>query len=327
MESGIACIDCSPYENLSEARQRVETMYSDSLLKSIPWSSLQFFSNLADLKAFDNPLLLSTQVSDVTASASDPIIVLVPTKVAGSKRSITDWWEIHHPRKGRWIKLNAILSDSRKRRKSQNDSTQYSGITWGMIREVIPFQPYIQDQFDISEALLDELQANLSVLSFSTPMLSLSANEAQRLRYIDLIILSVCKELKGVSLYYEQSIAGDLVEADGRYDIMLKRNDRAICVVEAKRDAFEEGLAQDLVCCEVEAEINRWSKVYGIVTNVMVWRFVCSTDDVVQYEAKALSLDGTGTPTRESLRIIIGKIQGMLLTEEEIRDRTILPIN
>jgi hypothetical protein len=179
----------------------------------------------------------------------------------------------------------------------------------------------MQDQFDISEVLLDDLLANLRILTASSPLLSPSANEAQRLRYIDMIILSVCKELKDVRLYYEQSLAGDLVEAHARYDIMLKRHDRAVCIIQAKKDALEQGMVQDLVCCEVEAEVNNWTKVYGVVTNVMQWHFVCSAEDVIQYEVKAIALDESGTPTRESLSMITGKIQGMLLTEMEKRDR------
>lgn len=67
-----------------------------------------------------------------------------------------------------------------------------------------------------------------------------------------------------------------------------------LCVVEAKKDDFEKGLAQ----CLVEMKACRWNNeqagnkidVYGIVTNGEVWKFYKLTVDGQVYESLPYSL-------------------------------------
>lgn len=39
---------------------------------------------------------------------------------------------------------------------------------------------------------------------------------------------------------------------------MIRRKKKAVCIVEAKKDDMEQGMAQDLVGCEVAAEVGGW---------------------------------------------------------------------
>ena len=60
-------------------------------------------------------------------------------------------------------------------------------------------------------------------------------------------------------------------------------------IVEAKKDDVEQGMAQDLVGCEVAAELGGLDVVYGIVTNYVQWNFFCSCNDKVEMEECSLS--------------------------------------
>eukprot|EP01038_Epipyxis_sp_PR26KG_P012712 gene12712-17048_t len=52
-----------------------------------------------------------------------------------------------------------------------------------------------------------------------------------------------------------------------------------VCIVQAKKDDMQKGQIQCLIGCEVIAELEKISIVYGIVTNYIEWSFYKSTDD------------------------------------------------
>jgi predicted type IV restriction endonuclease len=65
----------------------------------------------------------------------------------------------------------------------------------------------------------------------------------------------------------EEDLTGDFVKAHGQFDFMIRRGPKVICIVEAKKYDMEQGMAQDLVGCEVAVEVGELDIVYGIVTN------------------------------------------------------------
>lgn len=90
--------------------------------------------------------------------------------------------------------------------------------------------------------------------------------------------------------------------------IWLRRGNKAVCgVVKAKKYNIEQGMAQDLVSCEVAAEIGDLDVVHGIVTNYIQWTFFLrNRNDVVEMEECSLRLTPNG-PDRESLKEIVEK--------------------
>ena len=62
--------------------------------------------------------------------------------------------------------------------------------------------------------------------------------------------------------------------ANGFFEFILRRGGKRICIVEAKRDVMEQGIAQDLLGCEAVTDVERLSCVYGIVTNYIEWVFL-----------------------------------------------------
>jgi hypothetical protein len=88
----------------------------------------------------------------------------------------------------------------------------------------------------------------------------------------------------GVKIVVKEDLVGNFVKAHGHFKFMLRCQNKAMCIVEAKIDNVEQGMAQDLVGCEVAAEIGGLNIVYGIVTNYIQWNFLCSCNDKVEME-------------------------------------------
>jgi hypothetical protein len=55
-----------------------------------------------------------------------------------------------------------------------------------------------------------------------------------------------------------------------------------------KKDDVEQGMAQNLVGCEVAAEVGGLDIVYGIVTNYIQWNLLRSLNDKVEKEECSL---------------------------------------
>lgn len=71
------------------------------------------------------------------------------------------------------------------------------------------------------------------------------------------------------------------------------------------------GMVQNLIGCEVAADVYQLDVVYGIVTNYRAWNFYRSTKEGVYMEETVIGIDREG-PCIDSLRDIIGKIVAML---------------
>ncbi|CAK4370397.1 unnamed protein product, partial [Aphanomyces euteiches] len=88
---------------------------------------------------------------------------------------------------------------------------------------------------------------------------------------------------------------GDYVKAHGHFEFVLRRGEKKVCIVEAKKDDLLQGMAQDLLGCE------------GIVTNYVQWNFLRNLNDRIELEECALDIGPTG-PSLETLDKICGKI-------------------
>ncbi|CAK4685148.1 unnamed protein product [Aphanomyces euteiches] len=95
---------------------------------------------------------------------------------------------------------------------------------------------------------------------------------------------------------------GDYVKAHGHFEFVLRRGEKKVCIVEAKKDDLLQGMAQDLLGCE------------GIVTNYVQWNFLRNLNDRIELEECALDIGPTG-PSLETLDKICGKIYAMLSDE------------
>ena len=98
---------------------------------------------------------------------------------------------------------------------------------------------------------------------------------------------------------------------NGRFKMILVKGGTRICIVEAKKDDMEQGLAQCLLGCEVVSELEKTTTVYGIVTYYEMWRLTKTTDEAIYKEELTLDV-ANKMPNENSLKKIMGKIYKML---------------
>ncbi|KAL3806439.1 hypothetical protein ACHAXA_007048 [Cyclostephanos tholiformis] len=261
-----------------------------------------------------------TQSVDGLGSKEDMLVVVVPSP-RSSSQTTTDLCKKKEPnqkRKQRWIELNEILDGNAKKSKA-NGSTAYSYVTWSQVESVFAPLNYVQAKRAMDDTQLDFLE---KYLSFTTKCFGAitTGKEAKRLHFIAPILVCVCFLLKGdVKIVAEEDLVGNFVKAHGHFEFMLIRGTKAVCIVEAKKDDIEQGLAQDLIGCEVAAELGGLDVVYGIVTNYIQWIFFCSRNDKVEIDESSLRLSPNG-PERESLKEVAEKIYSMLADEDTQTD-------
>jgi hypothetical protein len=119
----------------------------------------------------------------------------------------------------------------------------------------------------------------------------LSLSEAAKSLLIDAILLEAMEGFHALKIWKEASLQTDTLT--GTIDYLIAPQGKVyqsplLCVVEAKKDNFEQGLAQ----CLVEMQACRWYNqglepfdLYGIVTNANVWQFYKLTPANEGYES------------------------------------------
>jgi len=141
-----------------------------------------------------------------------------------------------------------------------------------------------------------------------------TGKESQRLHFIAPILVYV-SDLFGpedsIQIVIEEDLNGVNVKANGHFEFMLKRNNKRICIVEAKKDNMEQGMVQDIVGMEVASDLNGLDTVYGIVTNYVEWMFLKSQNDKIERDVDTLNFEKQ-VATVESLKRIAGKIYALL---------------
>ena len=306
--------------DVADFRDAVKTKHSNKL-SSFDAADLLVYKNKT---AFDKrnadadeekvePLEEDSVLDGLGSSKKEALIVVVPSSRGPSRSSSESSLfgkEPNPKRKQRWIELNEILEGNAKKSKT-NDSTAYSYVTWNQVKAVFNPTYYVQQREKIDDAQLNFLAQYLSIAAKCFGDIT-TGKEAKRLHFIAPVLICVCILFKGdVDIVVEEDLIGNFVKAHGHFEFMLRHGNKAVCIVEAKKDGVEQGMAQDLVGCEVAAEVGGLDIVYGIVTNYIQWNFLRSRNDKVEMEECSLRITPNG-PERESLKEIAEKIYGML---------------
>ena len=205
------------------------------------------------------------------------------------------------------INKKARMKDGRK-------SLGYSYANWDQVKEFFAVERGTL-QTTAGEGLPPELLTALhTYLSFATICFGslTEGHEAQRVHFIAPIIIIVCAFFNGdIQILAEEEIEGNRVHAHGHFEFVLKRGDKRICIVEAKKDDILQGKTQSLVGCESLCDVENLTVSYGIATNYIEWCFLKDEAEKVTEELLTVSLEN-GHPTIESLRTIANKIIAIL---------------
>jgi hypothetical protein len=254
----------------------------------------------------DNPLLIRY------ADAVLPIV----KKPKTSHRS--------EERKKRWEELNPILiqaeieAAAKSGKKNLKESSAYSSLNWSLIS---PIYEHIMHQY--TQTVKEVPQENMELLhnylvTLTRRLSSVTTGKlSQRLHFIAPILVFV-SDLFGpedsIQIVVEEDLNGVNVKANGHFEFMLKRKNKRICIVEAKKDDMEQGMVQDLVGMEVASDLDGLDTVYGIVTNYVEWIFLKSQNDKIEKDMDTLTFE-LEVATLESLKRIAGKIYALLSDE------------
>ncbi|KAF0683735.1 Aste57867_24230 [Aphanomyces stellatus] len=246
------------------------------------------------------------------------VLVVVPSgKVTALEESKEDVEKLPITRK-RWAELNKVL-DVQKKMKMLDGIIAYSDLSWTMVEPIfeeytIPYRPP-KKEIDLNE--MDGLYSCL--LRFTKTFGRIfSGKEAKRLFFIAPILAYVSYLFGGnVQVLVEENVVGEKVHTNGRFEFVLRRGSKRICIVEAKKDDMDQGLAQNLVGCEALADVEQLDVVYGIVTNYTQWIFFKSEKDWIHQHNTTIQLDQDDLPAQESLRNIAEIIYGILSDDNE----------
>jgi hypothetical protein len=229
-----------------------------------------------------------------------------------------------HPseeRRKRWEELNAILIQAeidaaeKSGKKNLKESSAYSSLNWSLIAPVYDhiIHDYSQTVKEVPQETMDLLHNYIVTLTRRLSSVT-TGKESQRLHFIAPILVYV-SDLFGpedsIQIVIEEDLNGVNVKANGHFEFMLKRNNKRICIVEAKKDNMEQGMVQDIVGMEVASDLNGLDTVYGIVTNYVEWMFLKSQNDKIERDVDTLNFEKQ-VATVESLKRIAGKIYALL---------------
>ncbi|MFN5725372.1 MAG: hypothetical protein ACK48D_01245 [Pseudanabaena sp.] len=123
-----------------------------------------------------------------------------------------------------------------------------------------------------------------------------SVEESKKL-LIDAVCEEAIQEFKLLRIWKGASLEGD--RASGYVDYLIAERKRyleapMLCIIEAKKDDFEQGLAQCLVemqaCQWINHKLGREIDVLGIVTNGTTWNFYKLVRSGQVYETAAHAL-------------------------------------
>jgi len=230
----------------------------------------------------------------------------------------------HHSveRRKRWDELNPILIQAeidaaeKSGKKNLKESSAYSSLNWSLIAPVyVPIMHgYTQTVKEVPQATMDLLYPLLIATTRRYGGIT-GRRELKLLFFISPILLYVA-ELFGpedsMKIVVEEDLNGVNVKAHGHFEFMLTRNNKKLCIVEAKKDDMDQGMAQNLVGMEVASDLDNLDTVYGLVTNYIEWMFLKSQNDKVEKHLDSLTFDEFEVATVESLKRIAGKIYALL---------------
>ena len=224
------------------------------------------------------------------------------------------------PRKARWDALNKCLEAAREKAEDRSNdevTTSLSSVKYEEVKSVFDpiMQSYIQD---IKALPAEKLESLSQFLAMTDTCISdiVVGDETQRLYFIFPILVVVCSLFDGeVKIIVEKDLDGKNAKANGRFEFILQRGNKRVCIVQAKKDDMEQGRAHCLIGCEVASDLYNLRTVYGIVTTFELWTFYRSCDDKIERNSLNLGVEG-GVVNTASLMKIAGKIYAMLSDDD-----------
>ena len=178
----------------------------------------------------------------------------------------------------------------------------------------VEMKSYYEPVLTIPDETFSFLSKYLTLVMKCYGLTLISGNEAKRLHLIAPVIMCVVSLLPDVVVQVEEDLNGVNVHANGHFEFILIRGPKRFCITQAKEEKFRQGMAQNLVGCEVAVELDGSNMVCGIVTNFDKWIFIRSKDEEILVDESSCSIvfDSNGVPIQAQLLKVVGKLYSVL---------------
>jgi hypothetical protein len=187
--------------------------------------------------------------------------------------------------------------------------TVYSAVQWNDIEEI--YAPsrvfYKQPRIALDDEKLVIVHKYMQLASKCFGDIT-TGKEAKRLHFIAPILVLVCSHFDDVEILVEHDVNGIHIKTKGHFEFVLKRGNKKVCIIEAKKDDLEQGMAQNLLGCEAIADVEQLDCALGIVTNYKEWIFLRNYSDRICIDNSS----GILSCTKNSIKTIAGKICAFL---------------
>ena len=219
----------------------------------------------------------------------------------------------------RFRELNQIISQNKRFQTGDKTTIGFSYLKWGDVEPVYKplFKKVVIPRKPFPEQYVNSLFDHLRYVQRALGGFHSGGNEAKRLYFIGAVlfylvaILDKVDSSRPVNVLVEQPLKGENICVEGKFEFILERGNKKVCIIVAKKEDFDQGVTQDLLGCDAVADTESLNTVYGIVTNFMEWRFFRSLDDRIEQDMATLALGGEDS-TKDGLKEILGKIYSLL---------------
>jgi hypothetical protein len=191
--------------------------------------------------------------------------------------------------------------------------TLYPLVTWEQVKHIFPVVSGTIGGSDESSSSLRNVQdyklkVLLDYFQFAMCFFSPQLGENKRIHLITAVVMTVCASFDEESkVLADEEINGSRILAKTHIDFLLKRKDKAICIVEARNNDILQCETQSLIACECLADVEDLATVYGITTNFEERWFLKNDGNQIVEAIVTIAIEHD-MPTKESLRLLIDKI-------------------
>lgn len=262
---------------------------------------LPHMNSILQNNSFDSPLILKNQFS-LRQTSRFPIVKMHPSE----------------ERISRWTALNKLIGSNvnvTNKSKKMNRNPSFSSMTMNDVGKAFPLQAYVEDIKYIPEDRLQELHNSLtqSLECYKIIGETILTSELAVKICISAVLVFVCNLFKGeVKIVTNDHIVGKEVKSQGSIEIVLMIGTRRVIIVLAKESVID-GLSENLVGCEVTAEIEQVDLVYGIISTFRDWTFIKSCNDEILFDVGCEAVINQADDIRiEGLRHVAGKLYSIL---------------
>jgi hypothetical protein len=291
LEGTMACgVSLSSFASVRRFRCAVLDMFSKSHLSGLIPLDLVVYRNKAAFEAQPSrPLGRRTTISEM-GSESDPLIVVVRSRDE-IVQSLT--------RRKRWMELRRIVRMQTAKRHKLNSGEYRSRPSWEILKDIFVSSEYLQPGQVLQDHELVELE---SLRKQIFPIFT-----TDRCEQVSHILHALCRMLKNkISLLTDHEVEGEFLSINSRFDFILRRQSKVLCVFVADCASIEQALAEAMLGCELVAEYEETEIVHAVVTDSREWIIIQNTSEGIFHDVCLMDPNGRG------LKQIIEKLNGIL---------------